>query len=760
MPKSPIVGAFAMARSRTAVNNTLVNMGVEVVETRDAFEPGFLFLASGLDHLYTVGDGPIRGALPLGPNLYVVSGSDVYSLTVTGEKTLLGSIGDQNANVSMFENGRQLMIVDGVGGWLVPGGYPLTSGTIGSPGGLYSVGDTITLAGNGGVQNAYPIVRVTSVSANPVTTFTLPNAGTTYATASNVATTNIQPKAGGGTGLTVNITAAGASISAIAVNAGGSGYAVGDTGVVQVGSRDAVYRVTGVSSGAVTSLILLNRGAAYTSTTGAATVHAAGIPINVGSGFTVNITAAGPITASSVNVGGFGYAIGATGLISGGTADATYLVTAIGPFGSVTGFSFVQGGAAQTQPTSFTQLSTSGSGSGFTLTSPGFGSNVGLVPVTLPFPNPLQGDISDGFGVLVFSGQNYLAASAYRDLSTWDPLSFGIVDQHPGNTISVKVIHDQVCVSLENDTEVWVNQGQANFPFQPITSVHIEFGSAATFSVAIANEDLIWLSRNTQGQGIVVRAGAYIPKPISTQALVNEFSKYPNLGDAIAYARQEGQHVYYVITFPEAGKTWQYDLTSSDLVGYPVWSELAAFDNGALNRHWGNAFTIWKGSGTVTPVTTAYQAQSVTITAPTMLDTPSGLNGLAPLFSTAVFSLWLKIPSGSTTGVVFGNQGGSAVPGLQISIQNDGVGDPQITIEARDVAGDPIVDATYEFSTWAAWVNLLISIDTTNNVLQVYANTLVSNALVETLLTETAITWSSTNPIAADPDAPWLLTVV
>jgi len=90
-------------------------------------------------------------------------------------------------------------------------------------------------------------------------------------------------------------------------------------------------------------------------------------------------------------------------------------------------------------------------------------------------------------------------------------------------------------------------------------------------------------------------ARGYNPEPISSQALVNEFQKYPNIGDAIAYARQEGQHVYYVITFPEATVTWQFDKTSSKLAGVPIWTQLAAFEKGQLNRHWGNCFTPWRG---------------------------------------------------------------------------------------------------------------------------------------------------------------------
>lgn len=596
MPKSPIVGSFSTTRSPQAADNRSVNVVLEVVETSDGTVPGYLFLASGLDLIATLGDGPIRGLLPLFDLLYVVSGSQVYSLTPNGVATLLGTIGSQNAPVSMFRNNRQLMIVDGVGAWLVPGGLPLTSGVVSNGGGLYQIGDEITLKASTGNQTSYPIIRVTAVNS----------------------------------------------------------------------------------------------------------------PSGIG---------------------------------------------------AVTAFVIIQAGAIDAPATSFTQKSTTGAGSNFALTSPTFGSYVGLVPVTVPFPNPLVGDVSDGFGLLIFLGSQNIAQSDELDLSTWDPLNFGVANQSPDNCVSIRVVHNEAYVFKEANTEVWVDEGNPNFAFGPLISVHMENGIVAPFSVAVADEEVIWLSRNSQGQGIVLAANGYQTRPISTQALVNEFLSYPNLGDAIAYTRQEGEHIYYVLTFPQANHTWVYDKTNSGLLRSPQWHELAAFDDGALNRHWGNAFTPWATS--VKRITTAstFQAEAVGFTTAVM-QTPADLVGLSSGFSTAVLSVWVDIPDSVGTGIIFGNQGAAATPGLQVTIQNDSTGTPQIIVEAWDASANPIVLATYDFTTWATWVNILISIDTATQQLQVYANTVVSSALVENELTPVAITWSSSNQIAPGATQPWTLEAV
>ena len=118
MPKSPILGGFSRTRSQSAADNQSVNIGLEIVESKDGKVPGYLFLQSGLDLVTTVGTGPIRGVLTLNDILYVVSGPEVWSLTPNGISTLCGTISDDPTPVSMFQNKKQLLLVDGVGAWL------------------------------------------------------------------------------------------------------------------------------------------------------------------------------------------------------------------------------------------------------------------------------------------------------------------------------------------------------------------------------------------------------------------------------------------------------------------------------------------------------------------------------------------------------------------------------------------------------------------------------------------------------------------
>lgn len=761
---SPILGGFSTARSPNASDNEAVNLFVEIVETKDGKVPGWMSLMSGTDLLYDVGTGPIRpgGMLELKDTLYVCSGSEVWSISANGTKTMLGTINGTSEPVSMFQNTLQLLILDGSGAWLVPGGLPLTGGTI-SGGSLYAIGDTIILqAKDGGTENAFPQIKITGISNNPATSAQISFGGTTYNSATNVATTPIQPQSGIGTGLTLDVTASGTGgVAAIAVNSGGNNYANGDTGSINGAGSGASYIVTNNAAGVVTTVELTTTGAGYVTGAAQATTRGVAFPVNVGVGLTVNTNAtAGPISQIATNQGGQNYAVGNVFGITGGTSNAIGEVVQVGGQGNVTSFIVVSGGAITAATTEYTQQSTDGSGQNLTLLAPQYGTFIGLVPIALPFDNPTVGCVVDGFGLAVFASQQVIAQSNQQDLSTWPALAFGVANQSPDNIVSIASLHDEAYVFKDRNSEVWANQGTSPFAFGPLTGVHIEAGCCAPFSVIKTGNDLIWLSATTQGQGIFMKASAYSPERISTQALVFELQKYTTLADCIAYARQEGQHSFYVATFPTRSVTWCYDMTSSELAGFPVWTKMATLDNGELIRHLGNAFTTWQGSLPPTSVTTDYQAQSVTMLQTNELDTTAALNGLITSFSTAVFSVWVALPDGATnSGIVFGNQQGGTKPGIQFTVQDDGFSGPQIEVQAWDAAGNPIVVAQYSFTAWANWVNVLISIDTVNQKLQVWANTITANVLIEDELTADSIVWSSSNPIGVLPATPWSLRV-
>lgn len=103
-------------KSKEFTVEKLVNFYVEVGPST-AKSLALLLNRPMLDNYLSVGDGPIRGWIMMGGNLYVVTGRDVYKVTSSQTTTLLGTI-TGTGPVSMAQNGAQVAIVGDKKGWV------------------------------------------------------------------------------------------------------------------------------------------------------------------------------------------------------------------------------------------------------------------------------------------------------------------------------------------------------------------------------------------------------------------------------------------------------------------------------------------------------------------------------------------------------------------------------------------------------------------------------------------------------------------
>ena len=81
-----------------------------------------LYPTPGSSVFTTAGSGVVRGMIEFGGELYTVINNELYKVTSTGAKILLGTINTSYGRVSMahngFNNGQELLIVDGTDGWI------------------------------------------------------------------------------------------------------------------------------------------------------------------------------------------------------------------------------------------------------------------------------------------------------------------------------------------------------------------------------------------------------------------------------------------------------------------------------------------------------------------------------------------------------------------------------------------------------------------------------------------------------------------
>lgn len=276
---------------------------------------------------------------------------------------------------------------------------------------------------------------------------------------------------------------------------------------------------------------------------------------------------------------------GALIVVSGATVysiDAgSYLATSIGSIGTSTGpVSIIQ---------SETQLALFDGSLGYLVA----GSS--LTPIALPFAGPVVASYQDGFGLANELGTDKWWQSDFEDLATWSALNFATAGGKPTDIVAIGALQREQWLFKSNCAEVWVNAGQPGFAFQRLEGVFLEVGIAAPFSLALAAESLIWVTRNDQGQGQVARAQGFVPKRISTHSLEREIASYGDISDAISYSYQQEGHLFYVLTFPGGDATWVYDVTASDLAGIPLWHRRGQLVNGQIRRHQGNCYAFFDG---------------------------------------------------------------------------------------------------------------------------------------------------------------------
>lgn len=202
-------------------------------------------------------------------------------------------------------------------------------------------------------------------------------------------------------------------------------------------------------------------------------------------------------------------------------------------------------------------------------------------------------DFQDTF--LVFNRPNtnqmYISGS---EAITFDPLDIAAKTGWSDTIVSIISMHRELWLIGSITSEVWYNSGAADFTFGPLPGAFIDHGCVAKYSVAKQDLSVYWLGQDLQGLGMVFEGANYGVKRISTHAMENDFLTYPTLTDAIGFTYQQEGHVFYVLTFPAADKTWVYD-KSVELWHQRAWADT----NGVLHRHRANCITFAYGKTVV-----------------------------------------------------------------------------------------------------------------------------------------------------------------
>jgi hypothetical protein len=153
-----------------------------------------------------------------------------------------------------------------------------------------------------------------------------------------------------------------------------------------------------------------------------------------------------------------------------------------------------------------------------------------------------------------------------------------------GDLLRTVTVRDRSILLLgENSLEFWFNSGNESFPFAIQAGAFEDIGIAAPYSLAQFSGTSFWLSKNLAGDSLAVSCTEYRVDRVSNYAIEAEWKTYTTVEDAIGFVYQSGGHVFYVLNFPTANRTWVYDAQEN------LWHRRAYLESdGTFSRHRAN----------------------------------------------------------------------------------------------------------------------------------------------------------------------------
>jgi len=188
------------------------------------------------------------------------------------------------------------------------------------------------------------------------------------------------------------------------------------------------------------------------------------------------------------------------------------------------------------------------------------------------FPTASSVTCMDGFHVVTEANATKFYISALNDATSWDALDYASAEGSPDNLICAIRVGLQLWLFGERSTEIWGNSGAADFPFERVSGAFVERGCIARDSVASQLGTVFWLGEDR----VVYRSDGFQPVRISTHAIEQAIAGYSVITDAVGSVYEQEGHVFYALSFPTAGETFVYDLSTQlwherESEGYGTW---------------------------------------------------------------------------------------------------------------------------------------------------------------------------------------------
>ena len=184
-------------------------------------------------------------------------------------------------------------------------------------------------------------------------------------------------------------------------------------------------------------------------------------------------------------------------------------------------------------------------------------------------------DELDGYFIFSAPVSDQFYISAIDNGADLDALDFSSADASPDNIITHRVRKRELYLFGDVTTEIWINSGDADFPFVRYNSTPIDVGIVGKRACIATADSLVWVGKTERGAGYVYLMDGHAPRRISTQAVEEALSGSADLSQCSLWTYHIDGSEFVGVNAPGLETTWVYEFATQQ------WHERGEWIDGA-----------------------------------------------------------------------------------------------------------------------------------------------------------------------------------
>ncbi len=185
----------------------------------------------------------------------------------------------------------------------------------------------------------------------------------------------------------------------------------------------------------------------------------------------------------------------------------------------------------------------------------------------------------DGYYIFTATSGTTWFVSALNDPTSIDALDFGSAELSPDRIVGVHTNYDEVLILGSETIERFQNVGGSGFPWVRISGASYEKGVHSKYSTIQWEGSSYFIGGGVNEKTAVFRAGSSgEPIRVSTDAIEHSIQQFTNaeIGESFSYSYSSEGSSFVGFTFRSVNitsRTFEYNVTASELAGRKVWQE-------------------------------------------------------------------------------------------------------------------------------------------------------------------------------------------